>query len=134
VNTVQLTQLAPAVSPPSTAPRPSAQSNAAPFLLRPTIVSLSPGSPAGSITAVVSPPVGPSQQVSLLLNGTGGPGAFVLPAQPHPAETDTFTFNIANLPGGSPPGVYLARIRVDGAESRLDVDASGNFTGPTVTI
>jgi hypothetical protein len=135
VNTVQLTQLAPAVSPPSTVPRPLAQSNAALFLLRPTIVSLGPGSPPGSITAVVSPPVGPRQQVSMLLNGTGSPAAaFLLAAAPHPAETDTFVFNVAKLRGGSPPGVYLARIRVDEAESRLNVDASGKFFGPTVTI
>jgi hypothetical protein len=134
VNAVRLTQLAPAVSPPAVA-RPLAQSNAALFLLRPTIVSLAPGSPAGSIIAVVSPPVGPQQQVSLLLNEAAAPAAaFLLKAGPHPAETDTFVFNVANLPRASPPTVYLARIRVDEAESRLDADASGRFIGPTVTI
>ncbi len=88
------------------------------------------------VVAVVSPPVGPRQRVSLLLNRAAGPAAaFVVPAGPHPAETDTFAFNTANLPGGPvPPGVYLARVRVDEAESRLDADASGKFTNPIVTI
>jgi hypothetical protein len=33
-----------------------------------------------------------------------------------------------------PSGTYLARIRVDSAESRLTVDAAGAFNGPLVTI
>lgn len=38
------------------------------------------------------------------------------------------------LPADLPPGTYLLRMRVDGAESLLQVDASGNFSGPTVVV
>jgi hypothetical protein len=140
VNTVRLAQLAPVLSPPPTSP-PSphvlAQSNAAAFILRPTVVSIGPGSPPGSLTAVVSPKVGPKQQVFLLLNqiGVAAPLAFALPAAPHATETDTFTFDLTGFQGGPiPPGEYLARVRVDEAESALNVDPSGGFSGPTVTI
>ncbi len=144
VNTVRLTQLAPSsASHPSGSSRVLSQSNAAPFVLRPT-VQFAPGSPPGGITAVVSPPVGPQQQVALVLNqvaasASAPPGsqplAFALPAVPFSAETDTFVFDYSNFPGGAvPAGTYLARVRVDEAESRLDTDAAGNFSGPLVTI
>jgi hypothetical protein len=146
VNRVRLTQLAlssASYSYPS--PRALSQSNAAPFILRPAL-QLAPVSSPGSITAVVSPPVGPQQQVVLVLNQVAAsasasvplgsqPPAFALPAVPFTAETNTFVFDYGNFPGGAvPSGTYLARVRVDEAESALDRDASGNFSGPLVTI
>jgi hypothetical protein len=146
VNTVQLTQPAPVASPPECSPHVLSQSNAAAFVILPTVVSVGPSSPPGQFVAVVSPRVGPQQQVSLVLNQlTGsppsGPQAFLLPADPHNSETDTFSFS-TTFPDPSdptktvsvPPGTYLARVRVDTAESRLTVDASGTFNGPQVTI
>jgi hypothetical protein len=146
LNTVRLTQLAPiSASHPSAAPRILSQSNAAPFVLRPTIQSLAVSSPTGAITAVLAPPVGPQQQVMLMLNqlsvpasasvpaGTQ-PASFVLPASPHPTETDTFVFDYTTFSGaGLPSGTYLARARVDDAESRLETTALG-FSGPLVMI
>jgi hypothetical protein len=146
LNTVRLTQLAPAsASHPSAAPRILSQSNAAPFVLRPTIQNLAVSSPTGAITAVLAPPVGPQQQVMLMLNqlsvpasasvpaGTQ-PASFVLPASPHPTETDTFVFDYTTFSGaGLPSGTYLARARVDDAESRLETTALG-FSGPLVMI
>jgi hypothetical protein len=148
VNTVRLTHLAPApVASSSAPPRVLAQSNAAPFVLRPTVVRpLTQGSPPGAIMAVVSPPVGPQQQVLLLLNQISAPAsasappglappAFALPAAAHPAETDTVVFDYTNFPGGAvPAGTYLARVRVDEAESGLEPGASGKYSGPLVTI
>jgi hypothetical protein len=148
VNTVQLTQSAPVASPPECSPHVLSQSNAAAFVILPTVISVGPLSPPGPLMAVVSPPVGPQQQVFLVLNQlTGsppsGPQAFLLPADPHDTETDTFSFN-TTFPDPSPSdptntvsvpqGTYLARVRVDTAESRLTVDASGTFNGPHVTI
>jgi hypothetical protein len=136
VNTVRLTQGGPTVSP-SDPPYVMSQSNAAAFLLRPTLVSITPGTPPGEITIVVSPLVGPQQQVFLLLKQASGtaPRAFVLSADAHAAETLTFTFNLATVSGGPiPTGNFLARVRVDEAESRLTVDATGNITGPIVTL
>ena len=134
VNTVRLTQLAPAPAPSVVL----SQSNAAAFILRPTLGSLTPGTPAGGITAVVSPLVGSQQQVFLLLKQATGttPRAFFLTADAHAAETGTLSITLTNVQGGGPipPGAYLAGVRVDEAESRLMVDASGNFTGPIVTL
>ncbi|MDA4121762.1 MAG: DUF4255 domain-containing protein [Thaumarchaeota archaeon] len=38
------------------------------------------------------------------------------------------------IPLDFPPGTYLFRMRVDGAESLLAVDGSGNFASPTVQV
>jgi hypothetical protein len=137
VNTVQLTQAS--ASPPQWSPQILLQSNQAAFVILPTILSIGPLSPPGSLQAIVSPPVGPSQQVSLALNQFGTspltvPQAFLLPANPHTVQTDTFTFDTVFATGSVPAGNYLVRIRVDVAESRLTVDASGRFSGPIVTI
>jgi hypothetical protein len=149
VNTVQLTQLAAVPSWASEPPRPIAQSNAAAFILRPTIVGHLPGPTSGWLTVVIAPAVGPQQQVSLLLNqvGVAAPQAFDVPAAPRTAPTDTLAFDVAGVPTGSippefvggqggsiPAGNYVARVRVDGAESALTVDSSGKYSGPIVTL
>jgi hypothetical protein len=146
VNTVQLIQSAPVASPPECSPHVLSQSNAAAFVILPTIISVGPSSPLGSLMAVVSPLVAPQQQVFLVLNQlTGsppsGPQAFLLAADPHDTETNTFSFS-TTFPDPSdltktvsvPPGTYLVRVRVNTAESRLTTDASGTFNGPEVTI
>lgn len=140
-NSVQLMQTA--ASPPGSPPSSSvlSMSNSMTFVILPAIVSLSPASPPGSIQAVVFPPVASNQQVSLILNQRSGSLSYTLPSQPHPADTDTFTFSTIFpdplLSGGTstvPSGVYLARIQVDSADSQLTMDASGKFNGPTVTL
>jgi hypothetical protein len=136
VNTVWLAHVAVSSSPPA-APKIVSQSNAAAFVLRPSILSITLGSLPGELVAVVSPSVGPQQQVYLLLNqvGVASPLAFALPAEAHATETDTLLFSTLNAQGASiPTGSYLARIRVDDAESMLVVAASGTFAGPLVTI
>jgi len=142
VNSAQLIQTAPSpLGSPPASPVLST-SNTMTFVIVPTIVSLSPASPPGTLQAVVFPTVAPNQQVSLVLNQKGGSLAYTLPADPHPTETDTFSFstvfpNLTVAPGGPsavPSGTYLARVQVDSAESQLTVDASGTFSGPTVTI
>jgi Pvc16 N-terminal domain len=152
VNAVQLARFEPIPSSPpwSSPPAPPVitQSNAAAFVLRPAI-TIPAVSPPGQLAVNVTPSVGPSQQVTLLLNATAGapPQAFALPAAPRTAETGTVVFDVSSVPsssippelaggdGGSiPSGNYLARVRVDGAESPLEVDSSGRFTGPIVTL
>jgi len=138
VNVVQLVQPAPVLSPPACDPHVRSQSNAVAFMLVPALTQVDPSGP-DQLQAVVWPPVGPLQQVSLLLNQTMGsppsrPLAFALPADAHPTETDTFTFSTKFLGGSVPSGSYLARIRVDSAESRLTVNLAGTFDGPTVII
>ncbi len=99
---------------------------------------------------MLSTPVGPRQQVSLLLNelGSSAPKAYAVPASPRLTPTDTLQFDLSGISTGSippelfggqggsiPPGTYLVRVRVDGAESLLETDnVSGSFNGPIVTI
>ncbi len=72
---------------------------------------ISYGSPPAQIAVKVSPPVGPQQQVSLLLNqvpqhrlaavepaGSSAPLAFALPAFPRTTETDTFSLRSLRHP------------------------------------
>ena len=140
INSVQLMQIDP--SPPGSPPSPSmlSTSNSIPFVVSPSITSLTAA--AGSVKAVVFPTVGSGQQVSLVLNQIGGSVAYTLAAPAHPADTDTFIFSTVYpnpLAGAGatltvPPGTYLARIKVDAADSPLTVDSSGTFNGPTVTV
>jgi hypothetical protein len=134
INTVQLMQTI--ASPPGSPPSSPiiSQSNTMAFVILPIIVDLKPASPPGHLTCVIWPPAGPKQQVSLVLNQQSGPQAFTLPADPHPAETGTFTFSTVFPNGSVPSGTYLVRVQVDSAESRLTVDASGKFNGPTVSV
>jgi Pvc16 N-terminal domain len=138
VNTVQLMQAAPPSSPLEFSPRVLSQSNAATFDILP-VVSIDRTPPPGQITVVVTPHVGPTQQVSLIVNQLAGsppsgPQAFVLPANPHQSETGTFSFSTVFPNGSVPSGTYLARVRVDTVESRLSANASGTFTGPLAVV
>lgn len=115
-------------------------SNLAAFVLHPTITSITPAS--GEITVKLKPPVSQKQRASLLLNELSPPStraarAYSFDSAPHnraadPPETDTLTFPIAGVPLGN----YLARVRVDGADSPLQQgpDANPVYVGPTVTI
>jgi hypothetical protein len=113
-----------------------------PFVIVPTLVSVAPTSPPGTLAALIFPPAAPSQRVSLVLNQQGASLSYTLPADPHLVETDTLTFNTVfpNPQAGAgstvsvPAGTYLARVQVDSADSRLTVDGSGKFSGPTVTL
>lgn len=51
-------------------------------------------------------------------------------ADPDQADTPSISFSVQAVF----PGTYLLRVQVDGAESRLARDASGRYTGPTVTL
>jgi hypothetical protein len=65
----------------------------------------------GDATVVIAfrPQVRNFQVASLIL------GSRVVPAQPHPTTTDTLTF----IDRDAAPGVYLARLRIDGIDSLL---------------
>lgn len=163
VNSVQLIQYHTGPPTHSRPPRMIAQSNALAFIIRPAILEIRPVTASGLLEVDVSPTVGPDQRVSLLLNqspavglgqpvstppGQGAtPMAFTLPAATRTVESGTVTFDVSGLPSGSippefadgmggsiPAGAYLARIRVDGAESRLVVDSTGRYSGPTANI
>ena len=82
----------------------------------------------------IVPTLQPGQDVRVLLNNvvnspsnpgftfTGVPGA-------NPA-TDPITFTLAGVTNGT----YMVRVRVDGADTPLEIDASGAFAGPTIVV
>jgi hypothetical protein len=79
-----------------------------------------------TVDTVVTPTVGKTQRVQLILNSLApGPPASHVFSQPLTADTNSIAFTISGVPTGD----YLVRISVDGAESPLDVDGSGNLAG-----
>ncbi len=106
-------------------------SNMAAFVLRPTITNVNAPNSA-AVLVHVDPIAGRAQRVILLLNGLPGSGGtgYSFPAKDRSTDTSSITFPIA----GVPAGMYLARVQVDGAESPLAANASGQFVAPTVAI
>ena len=122
------------------APHRGFESNAAPFVLHPTITNVQAADIAGTgdqprsakVKVTVNPTIGRQQRVVLLLNGTNGPAAeaYTFPAPPRDADSDTITIPIQGIKAGE----YLVRIQADGAESLLEVDDEGRYIAPKVTI
>lgn len=130
VNTVQVVHQRMMGSPPSL--RTGAASNTAAFMLRPRITTPAPITAARdtALSLDCAPAVERTQRVALLL----GDREIVIAARPStgPQEASSFGFPI---PAQFPTGRFLARLRVDGAESGLDVDAAtGAYSGPIVEI
>jgi hypothetical protein len=86
---------------------------------------------SADVTVDVRPDVGSDQRVLLLLNELTAtdPDAYSFPATPLTADSGTVVFPVRRVR----PGTYLARVQVDGAESRLEL-TSGTFSDPTVTL
>jgi hypothetical protein len=156
VKGVQVLQRMPMGEPPQ--PHRGVESNAAGFVLRPTIAN-GPSIPAGDLTNVttsvvggvsvrngllrvaLSPNIGRNQRLVLLLNESN-------PAPNTIARAYTFFApasngapdGVADVPDvrvpftGVVPGTYLVRVQVDGAESVLATNPSGLFVSPSVVI
>jgi hypothetical protein len=131
-------------------PHAGVESNVLAFVLHPTLTIVLEnvesrtvnGTTLRSADAVLTldPPVRKRQRVVLLLNELNPPAgraargySFHAPSRDLPSlpdSTATITVPIIDII----PGDYLVRVQVDGAESPLDVDVSGAFNGPRVTI
>ncbi|WP_294533195.1 DUF4255 domain-containing protein [uncultured Rhodoblastus sp.] len=80
------------------------------------------------------PPPLPGQDVRVLLNEI--PESAQRRGYSFPGDigtdplNDPVRFNLSGMANGT----YLARVRVDGAETPLDTDASGGFNGPTILV
>lgn len=116
-------------------------SNAAALVLRPTISRVDFTSSPRQIAVKLQPPVQAGQQGLLLLNerlpdihSTRQRAAYALPLALPVAPADVIAVDAAAVQ----PGVYLARVQINGAESRLDPPPAGTddqaFAGPTVTV
>ena len=121
------------------------ESNAAAFVLRPTIISARvsksremESSLSGELTLQVRPLTGKRQRAILFLNeiSEGSGAAYVLNAPSRSTDTDAITFAFQ----GVRPGSYAVRLQVDGAQSPLfldeDQDSStrGLYVKPKVII
>ena len=137
VNTVQVVQELKLGTPPAPHPGAGFESSVAAFVLAPRITTAPPISVArgASLTLTVSPPVGRTQRVVLLV----GDQPINLPARAvtDPETTASLSFSV---PGSFQTGNFLLRVQVDGAESPLDVDTNpasptfNQYIGPKVTI
>lgn len=90
--------------------------------------------PYQPLRVVVTPPVHGTQAVTLLLTPTGAGGVIQLggrvAAGPDPSPTLEFV-----IPQSCPTGTYLAQVRIDGAESRLNVPAGSTTpNGPRIQV
>ncbi|HET7273031.1 MAG TPA: hypothetical protein VFI90_18325, partial [Rubrobacter sp.] len=66
---------------------------------------------------------------------TRPPRSYTFEALPRTQPTDPETSASVTFPvSGLAAGKYLVRVRVDGAESLLETDTSGEYTAPEVDI
>jgi len=128
-----------------------AESNIAPFVLCPQIKTKPNGkyeisftreggrargssedSLSGQVDVTLVPVVGKEQRIMLLMNELvdADPAAYSFPAPRGEEDTDHITIPVEVVKEGS----YLVRVQVDGAESPLDVDETGKYSGPILEI
>ena len=119
------------------------QSDVVPFVLHPMIQQASPGvyditvqqgivsPPGGAVIVKVTPVVQVGQRALLELLLAAAPmAANLFDAGTIATATDTLTFDVPDLA----PGNYLVRVRIDGAESPLQLDAQGSPVAPVLTL
>lgn len=105
-------------TPPT--PHRGFESNVAPFVLRPRITSASYNSVLSQVSLSVSPAIGKSQQVALLMNeiSAATPVDYRFLAAERATDTTTIDIPISGVKTGN----YFVRLQVDGAESPLELD------------
>jgi hypothetical protein len=122
------------------------ESNAAPFVLRPHLLSLGllslegeeDDGLSGQLQVQTNLTIGAKQRVIAVLNewGTSEPSSYLFDATVRQQDDTTIAIPFQKLK----PGEYLVRLMVDGAESQLQVDDNPNsdtyewYIGPKITI
>jgi Fe-S cluster biogenesis protein NfuA len=136
VNTVQVVQFLDFNTGPAFEPHRLFESNVAAFIVSPKInLPAGPEPVFGTVTRGapltldVTPPVGRSQDVRLLLGNRG----IVLAPRP-PSAPPTTTSLRFDIPSNFPTGEFLVRVQVDGAQSKLVGAGATGYTGPKVVI
>lgn len=117
------------------------RSNVAPFVLHPTINKTNPttyditvanvvGQPTSkTITVKVTPDVMRTQQALIELIRADG-SLLIFAGPERSADTDTLVFTVT----GVTPGDYFVRVRIAGADSQMELNATGQTVAPKVTI
>jgi hypothetical protein len=109
------------------------ESNTVPLLVLPRFQSIAPpAARAGDLVTVTVAPAVAAEQARSLLLGDREIVAEAVPAGSPPSTS--VTFHLPNLAAALAAGTYLARVRIDGAESRLTLNAAGTYDGPTFTV
>ena len=97
-------------------------------------ITVQPGAvspPGNDVTVTVMPTAQPGQRALLELLQTSAPmAANLFDAGSILSATGVLTFDI----GALGPGDYLVRIRIDGAESPLQLNAQGKPVAPVITL
>lgn len=159
VQGVQVLHLRALGSPPAL--HRGVESNLAAFVLRPEIQAVNVNNVQGAgvdlrsadITLTVKPPLGDAQRVALLLNEFLPFSSPPLSSPPSAEKAEAYSFiapaRVILSPPSGPPGSsnsitipikgvkagdYLVRVQVDGAESPLGSDPTGQYVEPQVTI
>jgi hypothetical protein len=107
------------------------ESNVVSFVLAPKITNISPTELARGTDLVLDfePAISPRQKASLLI------GDYTLSVTRDPAVSIPVKTLSVKIPEDFPIDEYLLRLRVNGAESFLEVDPTDNtFVGPKITI
>ncbi len=86
--------------------------------------------PVRQVTVGVRPTARAGQRALLELLPSGLAGAHLVDGGVLAADTDTLAFVLPAIP----PGTYLVRVRVDGAESPFALDAAGTPVAPVLTL
>jgi hypothetical protein len=105
------------------------ESNVASFVLSPMIITESPieVSRGDDLSLNIEPVVASRQRVDILI----GDYTFSVPPESLGQPANSLTIKI---PNNFPTGTFLLRIRIDGAESFLDLDNNNEFIGPSITV
>lgn len=120
-------------------PHRGVESNVAAFVLHPKIIPpvtastvVTPSGPQLVVTVQTSPEVGKDQRVVLLLNelANSSPQTYSFAAPPRVSNTGSIAIPISGVAAAD----YLVRVRIDGAESPLIANATGQYDSPRVTI
>jgi Pvc16 N-terminal domain len=114
------------------------ESNLVAFVLRPSLTGIAASDPQATVTLDVDPPVRAKQRLTLLLNERSGDatGSYSFALEPPSGDLTTVLFPIAGVETGD----YFVRLRVDGAESPMQLEededdlAFGTLVGPEVHI
>ncbi len=115
------------------------ESNVAAFVLHPKITATvaqvensGDNLRKAAITVKFHPKVGKNQRIILLLNSltSDHPVVYSFAVAPPHENTDNITIPVQNIQ----PGTYLVRVQVDGAESLLHTNQTGEYDSPQVTI
>jgi hypothetical protein len=115
--------------PTSAQPHQGFTSGPAPFQLVPVIQAPVPATAAGSsLTLTISPAVGSTQNVTVFIGGTAIPVD-----EPPPGGAASSTTVTVTVPASLAAGTYPVRVAVDGAQSLLTADATGQLT-PQVQV